>query len=387
MISNFEIISRTAVSFFNDAQSVKSLHDVIETAQMIMDLTIDDTRNTSSQMISSGKLNEWKKELVQWKFKDGEAASIVHSAVKELIKSAEYNSSSEESRKIYIRISARRREILASFNEALSWLQTFVGYLADSRSGIDTLTVMKSTVKSSQYLSWNGLKKEKISLLQVAIDILMRCTPMKKTENPSWNSFFGAILNMKSNEVCTAFTFRKLDNFINLYLIGQITIWLILKLAIFVGGQLSNDRKRATWRDAKCWFVQLESLIIAEYKNNHLMEELMGIQQVLIDYCSACYETKLLNDCEKSSKKMDLNLVSFSFKNTVERWTNIVRFVRSKKNTSSCGEDTDFLNQQLETRQLVLKGLIQLGHSNSFYWDEQSVNHFFYDVLIPGNSI
>jgi hypothetical protein len=116
----FEIISRTAVSFFNDAQSVKSLHDVIETAQMIMDLTIDDTRNTSSQMISSGKLNEWKKELVQWKFKDGEAASIVHSAVKELIKSAEYNSSSEESRKIYIRISARRREILASFNEAFS---------------------------------------------------------------------------------------------------------------------------------------------------------------------------------------------------------------------------------------------------------------------------
>jgi hypothetical protein len=117
------------------------------------------------------------------------------------------------------------------------------------------------------------------------------------------------------------------------------------------------------------------------------MEELMGIQQVLIDYCSACYETKLLNDCEKSSKKMDLNLVSFSFKNTVERWTNIVRFVRSKKNTSSSGEDTDFLNHQLEIRQLVLKGLIQLGQSNSFYWDEQTVNHFFYDVLIPGNSI
>ena len=161
-----------------------------------------------------------------------------------------------------------------------------------------------------------------------------------------------------------------------------------MKLANFVGGQLSNDRKRATWRDAKCWFVQLESLIIAEDKNNHLMEELMGIQQVLIDYCSACYETKLLNDCEKSSKKMDLKLVSFSFKNTVERWTNIVRFVRSKKNTSiSSGEDTDFLKHQLEIRQLVLKGLIQLGHSNSFYWDEQSVNHFFYDVLIPGNSI
>jgi hypothetical protein len=174
-----------------------------------MDLTIDDTRNTSSQMISSGKLNEWKKELVQWKFKDDEAASIVHWAVKDLIQSAEYNSSSEESRKIYIRISARRQEILASFNEALSWLQTFVDYLADSRSGIDTLTVMKSTVKSSQYLSWNGLKKEKISLLQVAIDILMGCTPMEKPENTSWNSFFGAILNLKSNEVCNTLTFRK----------------------------------------------------------------------------------------------------------------------------------------------------------------------------------
>jgi hypothetical protein len=84
---------------------------------------------------------------------------------------------------------------------------------------------------------------------------------------------------------------------------------------------------------------------------------------------------------------MDLKLVSFSFKNTVERWTNVVRFVRSKKNTSSSGEDTDFLNHQLEIRQLVLKGLIQLGQSNSFYWDEQTVNHFFYDVLIPGNSI
>lgn len=205
----FEIISRTTVSFFNDAQSVRSLLDVIETAQMIIDLTIDDTQNTSSQMISSAKLNEWKKELVQWKFKDGEAASIVHSAVKELIQSAEYNSSSEESRKIYIRISARRKEILSSFNEALSWLQTFVDYLADSRSGIDKLTVIKSTVKFSQYLSWDGLKKEKISLLQLAIEILTGCTPMGKPENPSWNSFFGAILNLKSNEVCNTFTFRK----------------------------------------------------------------------------------------------------------------------------------------------------------------------------------
>ncbi len=165
---------------------------------------------------------------------------------------------------------------------------------------------------------------------------------------------------------------------------------MILKLAIFVGGQLSNDRKRATWRDAKFWFVQLESFINGTAKDdkNHLMEEFMGIQQLLIDYCNACYEMKLLNDCEKSSKKMDLKLVSFSFKNTVERWTNIVRFVRSKKNTSiSSGEDNDFLKHQLEIRQLVLKGLIQLGHSNSFYWDEQSVNDFFYDILIPGNSI
>ncbi len=205
----FEIISGATVSFFGDAQSVKSLLDVIETAQMIIDLTIDDTQNTSSQMISPAKLNEWKKELVQWKFKDDEAASIVHWAVKDLIQSAEYNSSSEESRKIYIRISARRQEILASFNEALSWLQTFVDYLADSRSGIDTLTVIKSTVKFSQYLSWDGLKKEKISLLQVAIDILMGCTPMEKPENTSWNSFFGAILNLKSNEVCNTLTFRK----------------------------------------------------------------------------------------------------------------------------------------------------------------------------------
>ncbi len=218
----FEIISRTTVSFFNDAQSVKSLLDVIETAQMIMDLTIDDTRNTSSQMISPAKLNEWKKELVQWKFKDDEAAaSIVHLTVKELIQSAEFNSSSEDdySRKIYIRISARRREILASFNEALSWLETFVGYLADSRSGIDTLTVIKSTVKSSQHLSWNGLKNEKTSLLQAAIEILTGCTPMKKPENPSWNSFFGAILNLKSNQVCYIFIFRKLYNLINLHLI------------------------------------------------------------------------------------------------------------------------------------------------------------------------
>jgi hypothetical protein len=207
----FEIISRTTVSFFNDAQSVQSLHDVIETAQMIIDLTIDDTQNTSSQMISSAKLNEWKKKLVQLKVKDSEVAAIVHLAFKDLIQSAEFNSSSEESRKIYIRISARRREILASFNEALSWLETFVGYLADSRSGIDILAVIKSTVKSSQYLSWNGLKNEKTSLLQVAINILTTSTTlMKKPENISWNSFFGAILNLKSNEVCNTFTFRKL---------------------------------------------------------------------------------------------------------------------------------------------------------------------------------
>jgi hypothetical protein len=213
--------------------------------------------------------------------------------------------------------------------------------------------VLKKFGKSMEFDS--DLGAETLSLLQVAIDILTGCTPMESTpmekpENPSWNSFFGAILNLKSNEVCSTFTFRKLYNFMNSYFMGQITIWLMTKLANIVGGQLSNDRKRATWLDAEYWLVKLELLIIAEDKN-HLMEELMGIQQLLIDYCSACYEMKLLNDCEKSSKKMDLKLVSFSFKNTVERWTNIVRFVRSKKNTSSSGEDTDFLNQQLEIRQ------------------------------------
>ncbi len=160
---------------------------------------------------------------------------------------------------------------------------------------------------------------------------------------------------------------------------------MILKLANFVGGQLSNDRKRATWREANCWIAQLEPLINGTAEDKNHLEELMGIQQLLIDYCSACYERKLLIDCEKSSKKMDLKLVSFSFKNTVERWTNIVRFVRSKKNTFSFGEDTDFLKHQLEIRQLVLKGLIQLGHSNSFYWDEKCVNHFLKLFLIPGN--
>jgi hypothetical protein len=241
----FEIISRTTVSFFDDAQSVKSLLNVIEIAQMIIDLTIDDTRNTSSQLITSDKLNEWKKKLVQWKVKDaGEAAaSIVYPAVKELIKSTEFDSSSEDSREIYIRISARRREILASFNEALSWLETFVDYLTDSRSGIDTLTVIKSTVKFSQYLSWDGLKTEKTSLLQVAIDILMTSTTlMKKPENPSWNSFFGAILNMKSNEVCYIFTFRKVS-FYYKYILIYNNNWTENKL---VGDEIGQFRRRTT---------------------------------------------------------------------------------------------------------------------------------------------
>ncbi len=110
---------------------------------------------------------------------------------------------------------------------------------------------------------------------------------------------------------------------------------------------------------------------------------MMESQQVLIDYCSACYETKLLSDHEKRSKnKMDLNLVCFTFKNTVERLTNIVRFVQPSKEPPSSPE---FLRNQLGTRQLVLKALIQLGQSDSFYWDEKTVNHFFYDILIPGS--
>jgi hypothetical protein len=123
---------------------------------------------------------------------------------------------------------------------------------------------------------------------------------------------------------------------------------------------------------------------------NH-WEEMMRIQQVLIDYCSACYETKLLTDHEKRSKnKINLNVVWFTFKNFVDRCTNVVRFVRSKKEVSSSRQQdsqTEFLMDQMETRQLVLKALIQLGQSNSFYWDEETVNRFLKDFLFPGNFI
>lgn len=175
---------------------------------------------------------------------------------------------------------------------------------------------------------------------------------------------------------------------------------MIIKLANFVGGQLINDRKRANWREAKSWFDRLDSLISVtmnevnntsrdgHHQNNYQWEEMMSIQQVLIDYCSACYETKLLSYHENRSKnKMDMNLVWFTFKNTVQRWTKIVRFVRSQKKTANSrdGNQTDFLMDQLETRKLVLKGLIKLGQSNSFYWDEETVNLFLNKFVITGN--
>jgi hypothetical protein len=120
---------------------------------------------------------------------------------------------------------------------------------------------------------------------------------------------------------------------------------------------------------------------------NH-WKEIMGIQQVLVDYCTACYENKLLADPKKGpNKKVDLNLVCFTFKNFVDRWTNIVRFVRPNKKTASSRveSETEFMIDQLETRQLVLKGLIRLGQSDSLYWDEKTVNHFLSGFLIPGN--
>jgi hypothetical protein len=167
-----------------------------------------------------------------------------------------------------------------------------------------------------------------------------------------------------------------------------------MKLASFVGGQLRNDRKQATWYEANRWFKRFQSLINGTVnghrpdKENH-WEEIMEIQQVLIDYCCACYESKLLADHERRSKnKLDLNLVWFTFKNVVDRWTNIVRFVRSNKKTArnQDGNQSEFLKGQIETRQFVLKGLIQLGQSDSLYWDEETVNRLFTDVLIPGKN-
>jgi hypothetical protein len=64
--------------------------------------------------------------------------------------------------------------------------------------------------------------------------------------------------------------------------------------------------------------------------------------------------------------------------------------VRSKKEDSSSRQQviqTEFLMDQLETHQLVLKALIQLGQSNSFYWDEETVHRFLKDFLFPGNFI
>jgi hypothetical protein len=174
---------------------------------------------------------------------------------------------------------------------------------------------------------------------------------------------------------------------------------LITTLANFVGGQLINERERADWTEVKSWFDRLDFLINDTEKMNdsfpaanvYHWEEMMRIQQVLIDHCSACYETKLLKDHEKRSEnKMDLNLVCFTFKNTVGRFTNVVRFVRSKKEDSSSRQQvsqTEFLMDQLETHQLVLKALIQLGQSNSFYWDEETVHRFLKDFLFPGNFI
>ncbi|XP_046647765.1 uncharacterized protein LOC124337788 [Daphnia pulicaria] len=374
----FEIISRTTKSFFDDAESVRSLLDVIKAVQWIMDLTNDDLNQkkaSNSGVVSSTKIREWKKEMVRWKVIDGEAESMVHFAVEELVETAEWKFSNGDdcSRKIYDRLAARRRHMLHTFDQELSWLQTFVGYLADSRSGIDMFKVIEATIASSQFLNWNKLKSGKTSRVQVVTNISTACNFIPKPDKISWNSYFGALLNLK---------------------ISEKLIWLITTLANFVGGQLSNDRKRATWTEVKCWFDGLESLISDTKKMNgtspavnvNHWKEMVRIQQVLIDHCRACYETKLLTDHEKRSKnKMNLTLVCFTFENTVGRLTNVVRFVRSKKEVSSSRQQdsqTEFLMDQLETRQLLLKALIQLGQSDSFYWDEETVNRFLKDLLL-----
>lgn len=197
----FQIISGTTASFFDDAEFVRSLLDVIEAAQLMMDLTNDD--HTGSQLISSAKLGEWKKKLVQWEVTDCGAASAVHLAVNELVETVESKLSGEDgcSRKIYNRMNARRRDVLHTFDEAISWLETFVGYLADNRSGINTLKVIDVTIKCIKYLSWNGLKNGETSLLQVAIDISTKCSSIPKPVEISWSWFFGAILNLEFCEV------------------------------------------------------------------------------------------------------------------------------------------------------------------------------------------
>lgn len=201
----FEIISRTTTSFFDDAESVGSILDVIEAVQLMMDLTNYDLnqKNASRGVISLTKIREWKKKMVQWKVIDREVASMVKMAVKELVETAEWKFSSEDdcSRKIYDRLAARRRDMLHKFDQALSWLKTFVGYLADSRSGINTLEVINATISSSQFLSWNVLKNGKTSLPQVVTDISTAWNLIPKPDKISWSSFFGAILNLKWTEV------------------------------------------------------------------------------------------------------------------------------------------------------------------------------------------
>ncbi len=205
----FEILLGAPISFYDDTHSVRSLLDVIEAVQLMMDLTNDD--------LSQSKIREWKKKIVQWKVIDREAASVVHLDVKKLFEAAESRSSSGDdwSREIRERIAARRRDMLHTFDQALSWLQTFVGYLADSRSGIDMFKVIKATDKSSQLLSLNGLKNGKISLLQVAIDISAECTSILKPVKVSWSSFFGAILNLECSEVRTVHLVSKVFFYLN----------------------------------------------------------------------------------------------------------------------------------------------------------------------------
>lgn len=197
----FKIISGAPIPFFDNTKSVRSLLDVIEAVQWMMDLTNDDLNQkkaSNSGVISLTKIREWKKKMVQWKIIDREAASLVYFAVRKLVETAEWKLSSGDvySKKIYGHIAARRRVMLHNFDQALSWLQTFVGYLIDSRSGIDTLKVIEATISSSKLLCWNNeLKSGKTSLVQVVTDISVECNLIPILVENSWNCFFGAILN------------------------------------------------------------------------------------------------------------------------------------------------------------------------------------------------
>lgn len=207
-----EVICNTTEIFYCDTDSVKKLVALIEKLETIVDLMHHDIDSSDknwfskkNQPLVTTRIGEWRKRLDQWQ--SGQSSSVriaIHRLIDSLSieakKSSPVGDNDGCSKRIYDRIAAHRQNILEDYDQSVSWLMELVGYLTDSRSGMNVESVIKATIPSCQSLNWTKMGNDE-NLIRATMKIFTSCTSGTDSETVlpdlSWHSVFGKMLDLQ----------------------------------------------------------------------------------------------------------------------------------------------------------------------------------------------